>query len=76
LHEGGGGEPFSEITLDGRDLTLRQSPPLGATQSIILCDEAESGQPLQINIPPRGQPPPAPSLPPAPTPSPASPLRQ
>jgi hypothetical protein len=76
LHEGDVGAPFSEITLDGRDLTLRQSPPLAATQSITLCDEAESGQPLQINIPPRVQPPPAPSPSPAPTPSPASPPRQ
>ena len=76
LHEGDVGAPFSEITLDGRDLTLRQSPPLAATQSITLCDEAESGQPMQINIPPRAQPPPAPSPSPAPTPSPASPPRQ
>ena len=76
LREGDVGAPFSEITLDGRDLTLRQSPPLAATQSITLCDEAESGQPLQINIPPRVQPPPAPSPSPAPTPSPASPPRQ
>jgi hypothetical protein len=76
FHEGDVGAPFSEITLDGRDLTLRQSPPLAATQSITLCDEAESGQPMQINIPPRAQPPPAPSPSPAPTPSPASPPRQ
>jgi hypothetical protein len=76
LHEGDVGAPFSEITLDGRDLTLRQSPPLAAAQSITLCDEAESGQPLQINIPPRTQPPPAPSPSPAPTPSPASSPRQ
>ena len=60
LHEGYVGASFSEIALDGRALTLRQSPPLGATQSITLCDEPESGQPLQINIPPRAQPPPAP----------------
>lgn len=76
LHEGEAGAPFSELTLDGRDLTLRQSPPLAATQSIALCDEAESGQPLQINIPLRAQPPPAPSPSPAPNPSPASPPRQ
>jgi len=68
LHESDVGAPFSEVTLDGRDLTLRQSPPLAATQSITLCNESESGQPLQINIPPRAVPPP--------TPSPASPLRQ
>jgi len=76
LHEGDVGAPFSEVTLDGRDLTLRQSPPLAATQSITLCDEAESGQPLQINIPPPPAPPSAPSPSPAPTPSPASPPRQ
>ena len=76
LHEGYVGIPFSEMTLDGRDLTLRQSPPLGATQSITLCDEAESGQPLQIDIPPRAQPPPAPSPSPAPIPSPFPPPRQ
>src|SRR5438477_2918165 len=73
LHEGYVGASFSEIALDGRDLTLRQSPPLGATQSVTLCDEAESGQPLQINIPPRAQPPSIPSPSPAPTPSPAPP---
>jgi hypothetical protein len=76
LHGGDVGAPFSELTLDGRDLTLRQSPPLAATQSIALCDGAESGQPLQINIPLRAQPPPAPSPSPAPTPSPASPPQQ
>jgi hypothetical protein len=69
LHEGDVGTPFSEVALDGRELTLRQSPPLGTTESIALCDQAESGQPLQINIPPRAQPPPAPT--PAPSPSPA-----
>jgi hypothetical protein len=69
LREGDVGTPFSEVALDGRQLTLRQSPPLGATESIALCDQAESGQPLQINIPPHSQPPPAAT--PAPTPSPA-----
>ena len=76
LHEGDVGAPFSEATLDGRDLTLRQSPPLAATQSITLCDDGESGQPLQINIPPRALAPPASSPSPAPSPSPASPPRQ
>src|SRR5438477_3214567 len=52
LHEGDVGAPFSEVFLDGRDLTLRPSPPLATTQSITLFDEAASGQPLQINIPP------------------------
>jgi hypothetical protein len=78
FHESEVGAPFSEVTLDGRDLILRQSPPLAGAQSIILCDDAGSGQPLQINIPPRAQPPPAPPSSPsaAPTPSPASPPRQ
>ncbi|HET7227575.1 MAG TPA: hypothetical protein VFJ55_02955, partial [Chthoniobacterales bacterium] len=76
LHEGDVGAPFSEVTLDGRDLTLRQSPPLATTQSITLCDEAESGQPLQINIPPRVPPPSAPPPSPAPTASPAPPPQQ
>ncbi len=76
FYEGDLGAAFSEITLDGRDLTLRQPPPLAATQSITLCDEAESGQPLQINIPSPAQPPPALSPSPSPTPSPASPPRQ
>src|SRR5438045_861308 len=49
---------------------------VAATQLITLCDDAESGQPMQINIPPRAQPPPAASPSPAPTPSPASPPRQ
>lgn len=75
LHEGYAGEPFSEIAVDGRDLSLRQSPQPGATQSVKLCDGPESGQPLQINIPPRAQSPPAPSpsQPPStsPVPSPA-----
>jgi hypothetical protein len=82
LREGDVGAPFSEVTLDGRDLTLHQSPTLAATQSITLCGDEESGQPLQINIPSRAQPssvpspssPPSPSL--APTPSPGSPPRQ
>jgi hypothetical protein len=73
LSEGETGSPFSEVTLDGRDLTLRQSSPSAVAQSITLCDEGESGQPIQINIPKRVEPPP-PSLPsPAPIPSPAPP---
>src|SRR5437764_200294 len=48
LHEGDVGAPFSEVTLDGRDLTLRQSSMIAATQSITLCGDAESGQPIQI----------------------------
>src|SRR5437763_8914515 len=43
LHEGYAGGPFSEIALDGRDLSLGQSAHPGATQSIKLCDRAESG---------------------------------
>jgi hypothetical protein len=76
FHPGEIGSPFSEITLDGHDLTLRQSSPSGASQSIKLCDEAESGQPLQINIPPRPEPSPAPPPSPAPIPSPAPPPPQ
>ena len=73
LHEGETGLPFSEITLDGRDLTLRQSSPTAIAQSIKLCDEGEPGQPVQINIPRRLEPlsPSSPS--PAPLPSPAPP---
>ena len=75
LHEGSVGAPFSEATLDGRHLTLRQSSPLGPVQSITLCDEedAKSDQPLQLNIPPSAQPPPAASSSPVP---PASPVPQ
>lgn len=69
LHAGDVGVPFSEITLDGQDITLRQSAPGGGTQSFRLCDETASGQPLQINIPPRAQPS-APSASPTPSPSP------
>ena len=76
LHEGDVGAPFSEVTLDGRDLTLRRSSMIAATQSITLCDEAESGQSLQINIPPRAPPSPTSSPSPAPTLSPAPPPPQ
>jgi hypothetical protein len=76
FHQGETGSPFAEITLDGHDLTLRQSSSPGLTQSIKLCDEAESGQPLQINIPPRAQPSPAASPSPPLTPSPAPPPPQ
>ncbi|PYK58005.1 MAG: hypothetical protein DME43_12935 [Verrucomicrobia bacterium] len=73
LHEGETGLPFSEIALDGRDLTLRQSSPTAIAQSIKLCDEGEPGQPVQINIPRRLEPPPPSSPSPAPLPSPAPP---
>ncbi len=74
LREGETGLPFSEITLDGRDLTLRQSSPSAVAQSITFCDEGEPGQPVQINIPkPVEQPPPPPLPSAAPLPSPAPP---
>ena len=73
LHEGETGLPFSEIALDGPDLTLRQSSPTAIAQSIKLCDEGEPGQPVQINIPRRLEPPPPSSPSPAPLPSPAPP---
>jgi hypothetical protein len=75
LREGETGLPFFEITLDGRDLTLRQSSPSAVAQSITLCDEGESGQPVQINIPGRlEQPPPLlPSTAPIPSPAPPPP---
>lgn len=75
LREGETGLPFSEITLDGRDLTLRQSSPSAVAQSITLCDEGESGQPVQINIPKRLEqpPPPLPSAAPIPSPAPQPP---
>jgi hypothetical protein len=72
LREGESGLPFSEITLDGRSLTLRQSSTSAVAQSIKLCDEGEPGQPVQINIPKRPEPPP-PSPSPALLPSPAPP---
>jgi hypothetical protein len=72
LREGESGLPFSEITLDGRNLTLRQSSTSAVAQSIKLCDEGEPGQPVQINIPKRPEPPP-PSPSPALLPSPAPP---
>ena len=73
LSEGETGLLFSEITLDGGNLTLRQSSPSAVAQSITLCDEGESGQPIQIKIPKRVEPPPPSSPPPAPIPSPAPP---
>jgi hypothetical protein len=73
LREDETGLPFSEITIDGRDLTLRQSSQPSVAQSIKLCDEDESGQPIQINIPKRLEPPPPSSPSPAPLPSPAPP---
>ena len=72
LREGESGLPFSEIMLDGRNLTLRQSSTSAVAQSIQLCDEGEPGQPVQINIPKRPEPPP-PSPSPALLPSPAPP---
>jgi hypothetical protein len=73
LREGETGLPFSEITLNGRDLTLRESSAVA--KSIKLCDEGEPGQPVQINVPKRleqPQQPPSPSaaLPPSPAPPP------
>jgi len=73
LREGETGLLFSEITIDGRDLTLRESSQPSVAQSIKLCDEGESGQPIQINIPKRLEPPPPSSPSPAPLPSPAPP---
>src|SRR4030095_8073582 len=73
LGEGETGSPFSEITVNGRDLRLRQSFPSAVAQSITLCDEDESGQPIQINIPKRVEQPPPSLPPPAPPPSPAPP---
>src|SRR6266480_2642030 len=78
LHEGETGLRFSEITLDGRDLTLRQSSPSAVAQSITFCDEGEPGQPVQINIPklveqPQQPPPPLPSAAPLPSPAPPPP---
>src|SRR5438067_5668363 len=73
LHEGETGLPFSEIALDGPDLTLRQSSPTAIAQPIKLCDEGESGQPVQINIQRRLNPLPPSSPSPAPLPSPAPP---
>jgi hypothetical protein len=71
LREGETGLPFSEVTLDGRDLTLRQSSPSAVAQSITFCGEGETGQPVQINIPkPVEQPPlPLPSTGPLPSPA-------
>jgi hypothetical protein len=75
LQEGEAGPGFSQITLDGRVLTLSEPSQPDVLQSIKLCDEAESGEPLQINIPKRlEQPLPVPSpspLPPPAVPSPA-----
>ncbi len=72
LHEGDAGAAFSELTLDGLDLTLRPAAPTTGTQSVTICDDpAAAGQPLQINIPPRAQASPAPSQVPAASPSPA-----
>jgi hypothetical protein len=73
LREGETGLPFSEITLDGRDLTLRQSSTSAVAQSIKLCDDGEPGQSVQINVPKRLEPPPPPSPSPALLPSPAPP---
>ena len=76
LREGETGLPFSEITLDGRDLTLRQSSPSAVAQSITFCDEGEPGQPVQINIPKpveQPSPPPLPSAAPLPSPAPPPP---
>jgi hypothetical protein len=73
LVEGETGSPFSEITVNGRDLTLRQSSRSAAAQSITLCDEDVSGQPIQINIPKGAEQPPPSVPPPARLPSPAPP---
>src|SRR5204863_2007737 len=72
LQEGEAGAGFSQITVDGRVLTLSEPSQPDVLQSVKLCDEGESGEPLQINIPKRlEQPPPVPS--PSPLPAPAVP---
>src|SRR5207244_10690980 len=60
LGEGETGSPFSEIVLDGCDLTLRQPSEPAVAQSIKLCDEGETGKPVRINIPKRVELPPPP----------------
>jgi hypothetical protein len=73
LHQGEAGSAFSEITLDGHELTLRQPSQANVVQAIKLCDEGESGQPIQINIPARVEVPLPIAPSPAPLPSPAPP---